>query len=116
MSAFTEAHDWCVRVNGKYRTTRPLRWEIGVKGSGLWITVPVGFTFDVSIPSGLQWLMDPHDARYRKAAALHDYAIHELEWPRVAAASLFSEALRAQGLGRAHRLAMVLAVIIWKFT
>jgi len=116
MSAFTEAHAWYVRLNGKYRAIRPLRWEIGIKGSGLWVTVPAGFDFDVSIPRPLRWAFDPHDERYLKAAALHDYAIHELQWPRVAAASLFSEALRAQALGRLHRLVMVLGVIVWKFT
>jgi len=115
MSAFTAAHAWCTRDGPRYRATRPLRWEIGAKGSGLWITVPPGFAFDVSIPRGLRWAFDPHDARYLKAAALHDYAIHELGWPRVAAAALFSEALRAQALGRLHRLAMVLGVIVWKF-
>ncbi|WP_026756665.1 DUF1353 domain-containing protein [Sediminimonas qiaohouensis] len=115
MSVFTQTHDWCAHENGVYRTTGTLRWEIGAKGSDLWVTVPVGFPFDVSIPRGLRWAFDPHDVRYLKAAALHDYAIHELDWPRVTAASLFSEALRAQGLGRLRRLVMVLAVIIWKF-
>ena len=99
--------DWCVRVGNDYVTTSPLVWD--------WFTVPAGFRFQVSIPRFCGWALNPHDARYLKAAALHDYAVHEKQWPRVRAAVPFSEALRAENLGRMHRLAMVLAVIIWKF-
>lgn len=115
MSHFTERTGWCVRLSGvRYRVKRPLSWEIGAKGSGLWLTVPEGFVFDVSIPRLLWWAFDPNDARYRKAGALHDYAL-SLGWNRVPAAAAFSESLRAHGLGRLHRLAMVLAVIVWKW-
>lgn len=74
------------------------------------ITVPQGFEFDVSIPRYLWPILDPHDHRYFKAAAMHDMLLED-GWNRVAAAAPFSEALRAQRLGALHRLAMVFAVI-----
>jgi len=94
MSAFTEAHAWCARLNGKYRAIRPLRWEIGIKGSGLWVTVPAGFDFDVSIPRAARWFFNPHDYRYLKAAALHDHMLDQ-EWDAQTAAAIFYRALRA---------------------
>lgn len=98
-----------------YITNAPIKWEVGAKGSGLWLTVPKGFTFDVSVPRGLRWLFDPHDPRYLLAACLHDYAIHVLGWPRVSAASMFEQGLRAGRVGPVERLAMVLGVIVWKW-
>lgn len=117
MSKFTELTDWYEPIGGiRYRTTREVPWEIGTPGSELWITVPVGYDFDVSIPRLLRWIFDPHDARYLKAGALHDYALHELYWSRVAAAAAFSEALRADQVSLWRRLPMVLSVIVHKFT
>ncbi|MCJ8335050.1 MAG: DUF1353 domain-containing protein [Epibacterium sp.] len=78
--------------------------------------MPPGFAFDVSIPWWAGWVFDRHDPRYLKAAALHDYALHSLGWGRVGAAAPFSEALRAAGVGRWRRLAMVLAVTIYKWS
>lgn len=106
--------DWCRRSGARYVVTRPLSWSIDTDRDAELI-VPAGFTFDVSIPPALHWLLNPHDTRYLRAACLHDYALHELRWPRVAAAAPFSMALRAEDLGRAHRLAMVLAVIVWNW-
>lgn len=98
-----------------YITTDQIAWQIGAPKSGLWLVVPQGFRFDVSIPRWLHWILSPHDPRYLIAAALHDYAIHELGWGRVTAAAPFSEALKAENLGRLHRLAMVLAVIVHRW-
>lgn len=103
---------WYARRGDRYVTTAPVRWEIGVKGSGLWVSVPAGFRFDVSIPWWAGLAFDRHDPRYLRAAALHDFALHRLRWGRVSAAAPFSEALRADGVSRVRRLAMVLAVTI----
>lgn len=114
MSAFTQAQEWAERRGEIYITTKPLAWEIGRKGSALWLRVPVGFAFDVSIPRCLRWIWSPHNPQYLKAAALHDYALID-GWDRVSAAAAFSEALMASGVGRFTRLAMVLGVIVRKF-
>lgn len=113
MSRFTDLQDWSLR-SGRYGfvTQRELAWEIGTKGSCLWLVVPVGFGFDVSVPRALRWLVDPLEPRYRKAAALHDFALAS-GWDRVSAAAAFSEALRADDVGRMRRLALVFAVILW---
>ncbi|NSY36881.1 DUF1353 domain-containing protein [Leisingera sp. ANG59] len=110
------SNEWWVRRGRAYVTTEPVSWEIGRPGSGLKLRVPAGFRFDVSVPRWARWVFDPHDPRYLLAAALHDYAIHRLDWCRVSAAAPFSEALRAAGVSRVRRLAMVLAVIIHKWS
>lgn len=116
MSAFTSLVDWCEPCGGKYfRTTKPVMWELGVKGSGLWVTVPVGYVFDVSIPRALWLILDPTDERFLKAACLHDYSLHVMGWDKVSAAALFSGALTASGVRRALRLIMVVCVIAWRF-
>jgi hypothetical protein len=117
MSRFTSLNNWYAPTKGiRFRTTQEVPWEIGNEGSGLWITVPVDYEFDVSIPWTLRWLFDPKNPRYLKAGALHDYALHELNWTRVAAAAAFSEALRAEKVSLWRRLPMVLGVIVHKFT
>lgn len=104
------------RLSGRrYRVTRPVGLVIG-GGSGLvQMAVPVGFEFDVSVPRLLWWLFDPHDDRFLEAAALHDFALHELNWAREVAAAPFGHSLRQNGVSRIKRLAMVLAVIVWKW-
>ena len=114
MSAFTGVRDWAERQGRGYITVKFVRWEIGAIGSGLWLNVPPGFSFDVSVPRALRWLFSPHNPQYLKAAALHDYAL-SLGWDRVSAAAAFSEALRASGVGRLERLVMVLGVVVFKF-
>ena len=114
MSRFTRAYDWAERHGAGYVTTKPLAWEIGRKGSSLWLRVPVGTRFDVSTPRLLRWLFSPHNPRYLKAAALHDYALAS-GWDRISAAAAFAEALKASGVRRVTRLVMVLGVVVFKF-
>jgi hypothetical protein len=116
MSAYTSPGLWCRPIGGiRYVSVRPLSWEVGTKNSGLIVTVPTGTEFDVSIPRGLRWLFDPHDPHYLKAAALHDELLCR-EWARTTSGAEFHEALRADGVARWRRLAMWLAVSLFKFT
>jgi len=112
-----KVEDWhtLTPTPGKYITTKKVYWELGRKGSNLWVVVPVGETFDVSVPWVLRFIFNRFNPKYRKAACLHDYALHKLGWDRVTAAAAFSEALRASGVNRTTRLAMVVAVIINNF-
>jgi hypothetical protein len=115
MSAYTDLAAWYAPAGGiRFRVTRPVKWEVGRLGSGLWAIVPIGYVFDVSIPRPLRWSFDPRDPRYLKAAALHDWALDD-GWDGVSSAALFSDALKADGVGVLRRLAMVLAVVIYKF-
>lgn len=113
MSAWTD-HDGPVHVGGiVYRLTRPLVWKIGHIDGPIY-TVPAGFAFDLSMPSWLRWLFDPHRRDFHKAAALHDHML-AAGWSRITAAAEFHNALKADGVSAWRRLAMLIAVIIWKF-
>lgn len=108
--------DWCEPVGGiKYRTKRPILWEIGRAGSGLVYAVPAGSVFDVSIPRALRWLLDPHDARFLMAACFHDMMLRE-GWPRTTSGAVFHEVLRTKNVGRVQRLAMFVAVSLWRWS
>jgi hypothetical protein len=116
MSAYTDAVGWAERLDGiRYRVVKPLRWEVGSEGSGLWLEVPPGRVFDVSVPRLARWLFNPHDPRFRRAAALHDEML-VLGWSRLTAGAEFAEALRADGVGAGCRFAMWLAVSLWRWT
>lgn len=112
--------DWCEPVGPHladglaFRVTVPLTWHIGAKGSGLSVTVPKDFTFDASVPFWARWYQDPLDPKIRRAAALHDWALKH-GWRRIPAASLFEDALYADGVGSWRRLILSLAVILWKW-
>lgn len=99
----------------RYRTIKPVQWEIGRKGSGYWLRVPPGFVFDVSVPLWLRWAFNPRCERFLKAACLHDYALDVLYWDRTTAAAAFNSGLTASGVGRIQRLIMTLAVIVWRW-
>lgn len=118
MSRYTQLEDW-YRVDqdnrGSFLTTKPLEWEIGKKGSGLWLTVPIGTPFDVSVPKWLFWLIDPLNPQYFKAAALHDFALSS-GWDRVSAAAAFSNGLRAGKVEVWKHLILVLCVIAWNWS
>ena len=117
MSSYTEAPAPYRRDPDRpvYTVELPFVWELGYEGSGLAIEVPKGFVFDVSIPWALRWLFSPDDPRFLKAAALHDRLL-ELGWNRVSAAGPFHAALKADGVGSAWRLAMLLGVILWRWS
>lgn len=120
MSAYTDrVSDWCRPHEGlSYVTLAPLRWEVGAKGSGLWVEVPVGVVFDVSVPRLFRWLFSPRDWRYLAAACLHDWTLgatpdgRGLGWDRWTAAAIFQGALAADGVGPVERWVMTQAVIL----
>lgn len=113
MSAYTD-HRFVAPVEGRtYRLTARLDWRIGHE-TGPRYTVPAGFAFDVSVPPGLSWLVDPHDARHFKAAALHDHMLLN-GWSRITAAAEFHNALKADRVSAWRRLLMFAAVVIWRY-
>lgn len=69
-------HDWRRHVGGdQYKVTHDIHWEIGKKGSSLWVTVPAGFQFESSVPRMFRWLVSQHDPELLFAAALHDWLL-----------------------------------------
>jgi hypothetical protein len=116
VSTYTKAADWYARLSGiEYLVTDALSWELGFVGSGLFVTVPTGRTFDVSIPRGLRWLFDPHDPSFLKAAALHDELLR-LGWDRITAGAVFHQALKADDVSTWRRLSMWLTVSLTKYS
>ena len=100
MSDYTALTDWWTPLpKGRFRVIRPVRWEVGREESGLRVTVPIGYVFDVSVPVWARWLFDPSDPRYLKAACLHDWLLDD-GWYRITAAGVFGAALRADGVRR----------------
>lgn len=98
----------------RYKVTREIIWDIGFKGNQNKEIVPIGFTFDVSIPFGLRWVFNRHNVRYFKASALHDYLLM-IGYDRVSAAGAFNHGLKSNDVPYATRLVMTLAVALFKF-
>lgn len=115
MKSFTSNHNWYIRLQGvEYVTKVPLSFDLGFKGSGFSYTVPKNFKFEVSIPKGLRWILNPHNPKYLKAAVIHDHML-ERGWDRPTAGGVFQAALKVSGVGSAKRLAMFFAVTLWKW-
>ena len=113
MSAYTE-HIAVEPAGGiLFRLTAALAWRVGALDGPLYI-VPSGFAFDVSVPWFLRFAFDVREPRYLKAAALHDSML-QAGWNRLTAAGEFHEALKADGVSLWRRLAMFLAVALWRF-
>lgn len=103
MSAFTE-HPMPLHLDGiRYTLVENLRWEIGRKGSGLWLEVPKGYSFDVSVPRALRWLINPHQRALLLPAALHDFTVED-GWEWQTSAGLWHHGLCAMGVHSAYAL------------
>lgn len=116
MSDFTRLDDWCLPLSdNRYITTKPVIWEVAVEGSGWFITIPKGFIFDVSIPKYLRWILSPGNPKYRGAGCVHDYVL-EMGWDWVRAAAEFNLVLKVSKVDLRVRLAMFLAVVLYKYS
>lgn len=114
MSHYTQSDVYADYVGGgKYKLTRSIVWHIG-SPTGPVFVVPVGFVFDVSVPTWLRWLFLTDDPAYFKAAALHDKMLSD-GWSRITAGAEFHNALKASGVSAWRRLVMWLAVSLWKY-
>ena len=69
---FSRFDDFYLVEGKKYKLNNPIVWEVGKKNSGYKIYLPKNYTFDVSVPFFLEWLVSPHDRRLLLAAAVHD--------------------------------------------
>ncbi len=115
MSDYTEHTVAPIHVGGiVYRTRSPIIWAVGFKESNWRVIVPASFEFDVSVPFWLRCLFNPHEPRYFKAAALHDWLLKK-GWDRMVTGAVFHDALRADGVSKWRALAMWLAVSLWRY-
>ena len=94
---------WCLVEEYKH--------EVGKVSSGLFVTVPDGFVTDLaSIPSWLQWLINPFDPKSNTAAVVHDYLLVEQYEQRFAAAEFYRR-LTLDGFGKVKKFLFFLAVL-----
>lgn len=114
MSNFTDSPEPLHLHGIKYALRDHLRWEIGRQGSGIWLVVPKGYIFDVSVPWWLRWLINPHQRELLLPAALHDFvSIDGWEWQTCA--GFWHHALRAMGMHPAKSFLYFLAVSFFTF-
>lgn len=108
--------DWSEPASGiKYRLTQPIDWGVGTPMSGLRIKIQPGKLFDVSVPRGLRWLINPHNPKYRIAGLIHDELLHVHNWTRMRAGGEFHDALRAGGTSAMCAIALWVAVSLFKY-
>lgn len=81
----------------RYDLGSPTQWEIGRKGSGYYVALEPGRSFDISVPWFLRWLLSPHDRVVLLAAKLHDQLLED-GFDQAFASSEFRRALRARGV------------------
>ena len=113
MSAYTKSLALAPTPSGKWRLRDSLQWEVGKKGSGLWVLVPPGFETDLaSIPWWARGFLNPADARFAKAAILHDHLL-AAKWTKPSAAAVFVDALIADEVSKWTATLMGLAVWLW---
>lgn len=100
---------------------QPLIWEVGALGSGVFITVPVGFISDgASIPWPLSIVLHRW-GRWRRAACLHDWLYELLKagtpdpnaLTRAQADEIFRQALYASGVSHVLTFLFFTAVRIF---
>lgn len=89
-------------------------FEIGGKGSAAWMRVPAGFRSDgASIPLPARVIFDRGDARYMRAAIIHDWLLSLAGFSPTVAALAFRDALVAGRVPRWRVITMTAAVWIW---
>ena len=102
-------------VGVNWQTERPFDYEIGLKGSGLLITVPPQFTTDLgTIPAAARVLINPADARCAAAFVLHDYLCSWQGFSRTVADAVLYEGLMALGTPRWKALLIYIGVSIYR--
>lgn len=114
MSAFTAftAYERVIGTRKRHVLLDDLLWEIGARGSGWVLTVPTGYTFDISVPRWLEWVLSPVDRRVLLAAAIHDRLL-ELGHDVAFASSEFRRAVRALGVNPIFAMALFTSTLIW---
>jgi hypothetical protein len=106
---------WCLPTGEgiNYVVTRSFEHDTGLPG-GCVLLVYEGFIFNCSIPRGLRWLLNPHNPRYLRAAAVHDLLL-KMGIDRVRAGAEFHAVLKEDGVSMIERYFMWKAVSTFKF-
>ncbi len=93
------------------RLVEPIVFEVGARGSGLFITVPAGYITDgYSMPGRLLQAKQPKGANYLLPAILHDWLYDVGTVPRDMCDRILLQAMRAVGVEKLHRFVVYRAV------
>jgi hypothetical protein len=96
-------------------THRDFAYEIGLKGSGLTVTIPKGTKTDLaSVPRVLWPLVPPHDPQFAAAFVLHDHLCQWQGFSRVMADAILYEALRVLGASVFTATITYWSVAVWR--
>jgi len=115
MSNFTKFEDFELLEGTKYVLMSEVVWDIGVYKSGWQLILPRSFKFDISVPRGCEWIIDPHNRDILLAAAVHDKLLtdgHDAAF----ASSEFRRACIARGVDCFRAWALFLCTFLWTFT
>ncbi|MBA7657304.1 hypothetical protein ES703_65241 [subsurface metagenome] len=82
----------------KWRLIAQFGYDVGKKGSGDRITVPVGFITDFASSPFIVWSFIPKWGKYGKAAIVHDYLYQTKQRTRKEADDIFREAMGVLGV------------------
>ena len=82
----------------KWRLVAGFGYDVGKKGSGDRITVPVGFITDFASSPSLVWSFIPKWGKYGKAAIIHDFLYQTNRRTRKEADDIFHEAMGVLGV------------------
>lgn len=97
-----------------WETVADLWFELGGKGSGVWVRVPAGTLTDLaSIPAMARPLFNPADPRFARAALVHDYLLSLPDFSPLTAALAFRDALLAADVAGWRIAVMTLATAAW---
>ena len=78
-------------------------YDIGSKGSGNTVTVPLGFITDFASIPRLLWIFYPKWGKYGNAAVIHDYLYWDQIFSRKRADEIFLEGMEVLGVGKFYR-------------
>ena len=97
----------------RWRTYQPVRWEVGTKGSGAWVTIPAGTDFEISVPWWGRWYIGQDDPHFLLAALVHDYMLERGIYGPAQAAAEWYDGARASNAPAFKAKVSFLAVAFW---
>lgn len=111
MSEFTDILTVSPLADGKTWVTRKeFGYDIGNKGSGNSIHVPIGFKTDFTSVPRMLWSVLPQWGRYGNAAVIHDYCYWEQSHSKRESDAIFLEAMSVLEVPKYKRTLMYYAV------
>jgi hypothetical protein len=102
VSPLADGHTWVIRSDFGY--------DVGAKGSGDVVDVPLGFRTDFASVPRLLWVLLPPWGKYGNAAVIHDYLYWVQTRPRKAADAILFEAMGVLAVAPIQKYPMYWAV------